>query len=318
MLWEQGTDPVRALRDRFGFEHPEALCAWLGRTLVEHWALEVDNCERVLLSDHNALVWAGTHRGTFVVKICASETHFERLATVAGIVAELATAGVPVAAPLPSREGEVRVVTRTSKRPLSLTVAPVVSGAFLDMADLDGAHAAGAALAQLHRATAHLNHALPGDEARGREPALGTRLGLAEQDSARAKAPRAAAELDGLLAELPDLDDAVQVVHNDYRGANVLMHSSRVAAILDFDEVRVDHPVCDLGRAMVLMATRFTTWDPTPPPVQRALVQGYTSVLPLGDLQTGWLRAVTLRLGIASIPSGPDPARWAEAVEQRS
>jgi len=314
MLWEHGTDPVQALRDRFGFDHPEALGTWLRPILASHWSLQVHDYERVLLSDHNALIWARTHRGDVVVKICASETHFEHLAAVTGIVADLATAGVPVAAPSPSREGEVRVVARTSELPLSLSVAPVVSGAFLDMADIDGAHAAGAALAQLHRAAAHLDHALP-DEPRGGEPALRTRLGLAEQDPARPKAPRACAELDGLLATLPDLDGAVQVVHNDYRGANVLMQGSQVAAILDFDEMRIDHPVCDLGRATVLMATRFTTWDPTPPPVQQALVQGYAAVLPLSDLQRRWLRVVQLRLSIAHITHSAQPERWIEATE---
>ena len=63
----------------------------------------------------------------------------------------------------------------------------------------------------------------------------------------RARAPRAAARLDALLADLPDLDVAAALVHGDVRGANVLVDSGRVTALLDYDSIVLGHRVLDLA-----------------------------------------------------------------------
>ena len=52
-----------------------------------------------------------------------------------------------------------------------------------------------------------------------------------------------------LLARASDLDDQTQLVHNDFRAANILTRNSRTTGVLDFDDVAIDHRVSDLAKA---------------------------------------------------------------------
>ena len=91
------------------------------------------------------------------------------------------------------------------------------------------------------------------------------------------------------------------------------MQGGQVAAVLDLDEVRVDHRIAELAQTSVLLGTLFRDWRPTPAPARRALREGYEQVRPLGEAEQAWLEALTLWIGLTSIPA-EDAARWITAV----
>lgn len=117
-----------------------------------------------------------------------------------------------------------------------------------------------------------------------------------------------------MLQDAPPLSDQRQLVHRDYRAANILTADGRITAVLDFDEVRSSHRLVDLAQASVLLATRFRDWGPTSPAARAALRAGYTSVIPMTGDDEAWLDLLTLWIGIAMIPEGPDGQRWAQAL----
>ncbi|WP_154794708.1 phosphotransferase enzyme family protein [Occultella kanbiaonis] len=313
MLWERD-HPPDALRTRFGFTDVDEATGWLTSVLGREWGVSVVDCERVLISDHNAIAWVRTDTSRLVVKVGSRASAFERLAAIADVLGDLDAAGLPVAAPLPSIGGARRVVDHTD-RPLSVVVQPLVEGALLDTSDAVAVRAAGAALAHLHAAAADLptagatiNRSVP-------DPDLRRRL-LTGVDAARSeRAPRAGARLAQLLAELPDIDTAPHLIHSDYRGTNILMSGRRVVAILDFDEMTVDHRVYDVARAVVNLATRFRSWRPTTPEARAHFLAGYRSRGVLTKREEGWLEAFILWLGLGAVPPGDDPDGWAAAVE---
>lgn len=153
MLWES-TDASTALHDRFGFGDPDDVARWLTSTLSSTWALHVVECDRVTISDQNAIAWVGTDRGPFVVKWSRAERLFPKLAGIADLIHALAEKGVPVAGPVASLDGSRRVVLSQGSTPLSVTVQPTMPGTHLDVADDAAVHAAGACLARLHDAMA--------------------------------------------------------------------------------------------------------------------------------------------------------------------
>ncbi|TDE89925.1 aminoglycoside phosphotransferase [Occultella glacieicola] len=311
LLWEDG-HPPDSLRTRFGFTDLDDVAAWLSDVLRRHWGITVARCERVVISAHNAIAWLDTSAGPLVVKIGAHAPAFERLAAIADVLAGLEAAGVPVAAPLPSRGGERRIVAHAD-RPLSVVVQPLVDGELLDPTDVTAVRAAGAELARLHLAAS----ALPAG-AIAADPCLpepDPRRRLANGPSAAGRAPRASARLADLLEGLPDLDSAPQLIHSDYRSTNILMAGPRVAVILDFDEMMVDHRVYDVARAVVNLATRFRTWRPTTPATRESFLAGYRTIAPFTEREEGWLEAFTLWFGLGSVPAGDDPDGWAAAVE---
>lgn len=265
MLWEP-VDAATALRERFGFTGLDDVGAWITGVLRGTWGLDVEAVPRVVLSDQNLIAWAAP--GT-VVKLCRDPDRFARLDTSTRLLRALAGLGLPVADPLPDTGGRVRVVLDGPLGPLSAAVLPELDGDWLDVGDLAAVRDAGAWLARLHTALA------------GRATAASD---LRERVAASGGAD--------LVAGLPDLDDVPQLVHRDYRAANLLTRDSRVVGILDFDEVRVEHRVHDLAQASVFLATRFTDWGPTPPAARDALRQGYESVRPLNAAEAAWLGAL--------------------------
>lgn len=54
MLWE-ADDPRAALTTRFGFTDAAAAGRWVAATLVEGWGGHVGSCDRIVMSDRNAL-----------------------------------------------------------------------------------------------------------------------------------------------------------------------------------------------------------------------------------------------------------------------
>lgn len=318
MLWES-VDAEQALRDRFGLESTEHAARWLTAVLAEHWDLAVREVPRLTLSDRNAIAWVRTDRGPLVVKLSCAQEQFSHLAATTRLLRDLAARDVPVAAPLPDHDGHVRREADGPLGPLSLAVLPEVAGDWLDGTDLGAVHAAGACLATLHEALHDVSEDARSDSGAAALTTTAPRPlpervsgWLAEHDPGRA--PGASTRLAVLLTDLPAPSEAPQLIHGDFRAANLLVRGGQIAAVLDFDDVRTDHRVADLAQASTYLVTLFRHWGPTPVPARAALRAGYEAVRPLGELESRWLEVLTLWTGIAAIPP-QDEGRWAEAVD---
>ena len=94
-----------------------------------------------------------------------------------------------------------------------------------------------------------------------------------------------------------------QLVHDDFRSANILHDGTSIAAVLDFEEVTYRTRVADLAKATVLLGTRYHDWGPTSQFVREAFVAAYSDQAPLtgaehNQLQRG-ISAVLRNLGRA-------------------
>jgi len=67
MLWETH-DPHGVLEERFGFAGAVAAGSWVAATVHKHWGIRVDSCERIVISDRNALAWVTTPSGQLLAK----------------------------------------------------------------------------------------------------------------------------------------------------------------------------------------------------------------------------------------------------------
>jgi Ser/Thr protein kinase RdoA (MazF antagonist) len=315
MLWET-VDPHTALPQRFGFADATAAAEHLTVAIADHWGLHV-TCERLVMSDQNLLAWVHAGIRSFVVKACAAEAQFARLAGIAEVVALVGGQGLPVAAPVPALNGAHRVVV-AGPVPVSVFVMPLIAGTPLDPADDAALRATGAALARLHRVLAEIDVELPGPVPHAVLGAAAPRPVRALPDDApgRTRAPRAIARLDSLLGGLAELGAATTLVHGDVRGANVLIADGGAAVLLDHDSMGLGHRVLDLARGAATIATQFRSWDPPPPGARQHVLDGYREVAALSSLEEQWLRAALLAESLRQIPAGDDPAGWAVAVER--
>jgi homoserine kinase type II len=109
MLWES-TDPRRALQVRFGLDSFDDAVSWLTGALARAWAVDVEACDRILISDSNAIAWLRTDRGTLVAKWSRAQNQFVRLAAIADLLHALHGQGAPVTPPLASVDGRHRVI----------------------------------------------------------------------------------------------------------------------------------------------------------------------------------------------------------------
>ena len=110
------------------------------------------------------------------------------------------------------------------------------------------------------------------------------------------------------------MEEKAQLVHRDYRAANILTRDSQIVGILDFDDVQVDHRVSDLAQASVYLSTLFKEWGPTSETTRLALREGYESVRPLTSAERQWLDVLVLWLGINAIPDAQDDGGWAQGL----
>ena len=92
-----------------------------------------------------------------------------------------------------------------------------------------------------------------------------------------------------------------QPVHGDFRSANILVDGACVVAVLDFDDAATGSRIADLGKAAVLLATRYRDWAPTDPETRSAFIDAYRDLAPLTDIEQSELartiEAVTRRFG---------------------
>lgn len=305
MLWE-ALDPRQVLDWRFGFSDEHAVGRWVADTLDEHWGVRIDSCERIVMSAGNALAWIGSPSGRLLVKWSVVPERFPRLAEMARLTSWLNDRGLPVSAPLPAYDGRLHIEVDG----VSMGLQRVIEGELLDTADPGQVRAAGAVLARLQDALAAYPHAdrIPAF-AVGSEPLTQRITGWL--DASAQHLPAAARDaLRKLVAGAPPDRLPRQLVHFDFRSANILCAGGEVTAVLDFEEARHDHRLVELARAAILLGTRYHNWSPVPAEVRTEFLAGYQAVCPLSPAQAGWLDILLLWQALAMVPPGDDPTGW--------
>ena len=309
MLWEE-QDAGEALRTRFGFDTGHAAVRWVAGTLAEHWGLRVQSCERIVMSDRNALAWLGTPSGRLLAKWSVAPTRFPRLAALGRLTAWLSGRRLPVWAPIGALDGRLQVEADGA----SMCLQHVVVGDHLDTTDPLQIRASGATLARLHDALACYPYADPALAPDGSHSVLADRItGWIDSDARTGPAP-AREKLRRLTADAPPGPLPRQLVHGDFRSANVLCAGPDVVAVIDFEEARFDHPIVELARSAVLLGTRFRSWGPVTADVRAGFLDGYQSVRPLTDVEARWWDVLVLWFSLAMIPPGEDPTGWGPAA----
>lgn len=239
MLWES-VEPTTALAERFGFAGVDAAAVWLSETLRDAWALDVESCDCLVMSASKLLAWVTIDGESFVAKCAVDPPLFPGLAEIDTLIAWLDAEGVPVAAPVRSRDGGLRV----ERDRISVGLYPAIKGDPLDVEDGHQRVAAGRTLALLHEALA-------------------------------AYPPR--------LTAVPG--ETGQLVHGDFRSANVLQRHGEIAAILDFDEACYQDRAWEVGRSAVLLGTKYHDWRPMSLANRATFIAAYSEVAPLTDSQ---------------------------------
>jgi homoserine kinase type II len=305
MLWE-AQDPHHTIDGRFGFSDGQAAGRWVTDTLDRHWGVRIDSCERIVMSGGNALAWVATPSGRLLAKWSVVPERFPRLAETARLTSWLHSRGLPVSAPVPARDGRLQIEVDR----VSIGVQREIVGDLLDTADLGQVRAAGAVLARLQCALA----AYP-DADQVPAPAVPSRPLTARisdwLDSRADHLPVAARDtLRRLVAGAPPDRLLRQLVHFDFRSANILCDRGEIAAIIDFEEAQHEHRLVELARAAVLLGTRYHNWGPVPAEVRAEFLTGYESERPLTPAEASWLDILLLWQGLAMVPPGDDPTGW--------
>ena len=287
MLWE-AVDPDQALTWRFGFASTATAVAWLGAALQQRYALRVVAADRLVISAQNLLAWLTTSEGHLIVKCCANASAHQRLSQLADLLCWLAERAIPVSTPLRSTLGEVQ----SSYDHLSLGLQRVLPGELLKPERAEQAYAAGVTLAALHQALAIYPRAAELHTGSA-PPALARLVGDAvARLQGKTQAAALLSSLKSILvhaAARAAADPGLQLVHQDYRAANILWHKGRVSAVLDFEEVGWGYRVNDLAWAAVHLATRFRDWGPLASNEQSVFLEGYRSIQPLAASEERWL-----------------------------
>ena len=312
MLWE-ANDPGEVLRTRFGFSDGAAGCSWVTSALAQQWGVVVDSCERIVMSDHNALAWVTTPSGRMVLKWSVASTRFPRLQALALLTDWLADKGLPVSRPIAALDGRLQVDVNGA----SLSLQHEINGELLDTTDPAQVREAGVTLSRLHDALASYHGPLriPGLTV---PPAPLDRQVSDWLDSCPDHIPATALDvLRRLLATASADTVPLQLVHGDYRSANVFVGGSNIVAVIDFEEARIDHRVVELARSAVLLGTRFRNWGPVASEVHAALLDGYETHRQLTPVEVSWWKPLVLWHSLMMMPSGDDPAGWtASALSQ--
>lgn len=314
MLWES-VDPREALTRRFGFADAAQLAQWVTQVLSDTWGVEVISCDQVVISAGNALVWITGSKGPMIVKWSAVARLFPRLANVARLTSWLNGRGLPVSAPYPALDGDLQV----EGGGFSIGLQSVVNGSMLDADNGSQVHAAGAVLAKLHLAMAEYpDRGRLGPGGQGDSTPLGARVERWLESGVDNRVAPLAESLRRRLTSLPS--DSIlpppQLVHLDFRSANVLCDGDQITAVLDFEEAGADYPVCDLAKAAVLLGAQFTLWGPVSPDTHETFVAGYQAVRRLSSAEAAWLRPLVLWRTLQLAAKGSDPTGWTASAER--
>ncbi|SMQ59474.1 homoserine kinase type II [Plantibacter sp. VKM Ac-1784] len=311
MLWETD-DPAEVVAARFGFSDAAAVGEWVAATVGDRWGLDVESVTQVVMSGHNALAWISAPSGSFLAKWSVLPPRFPRLAALTQLTAWLGERGLPVSAPVPSVDGRVQIPIddRTS-----MSLQHQISGSLLDVTDRDQVIAAGAALARLHLA---LGRYPDTEDVRGFADVpkpLATRIsGWLESDRSGLLTPSARERLIRLVDNSPTEPLSAQLVHGDFRAANILCAGHDIAAVLDFEEARFDFPIMELAQSAVMLGTRFRDWGPVSPHVHAWLLEGYASERPLTATEADWWNVLVLWFSLVLVPPAEDPTGWGPAA----
>ncbi|MCA5894166.1 phosphotransferase [Isoptericola sp. NEAU-Y5] len=311
MLWES-CDSAEALARRFGFADGGTAQDWLSTVVSEHWGIDVSACRRIVMSDHNALAWLTTSDGELVAKWSVARGRFARLSELADLTQWLAGRGSPVSALVPTLDGSSSLEGSGAL----LVLQRVIEGDPLDVAHPGQVAAAGAVLARLHDDLARYP-AL--DRLRRVSPTGGS---LRERvtrwlDSEPPHVPAPLlATVRGLVSDAPTAPMPTQLLHGDFRAANVLCSGTDVLAVIDFDEATFDHPVTELARSAVLLGTLFHDWGPVSAQVRTEFLAGYESVRRLDAAEARWWDALVGWYSLAMVPADPahDTTGWLAAA----
>lgn len=314
MLWE-AYDPGDTLGERFGFSGGESAGRWVADRLDEHWGVRVDSCERIVMSSGNALAWVDTPAGRLIAKWSVVPDRFPRLAAIARLTSWLDGQGLPVSAPVPARDRRLQVEAGQ----VSMGLQRVIAGELLDTADPAQVRAAGALLARLQEALAACPHPDPDPASTYCVPAkpLAARV-IDWLDTCAEHVPATVRDaLRGLVAAAPADSLPRQLLHSDFRAANILCVGTEIVAVLDFEEARQDHRVVEAARSAVLLGTRYHDWGPVPVAVHAQFRAGYESVRRFSPVEAAWWDIVVLWQTLTFVPPGADPAGWgASALSQ--
>ncbi|TDC35649.1 phosphotransferase [Micromonospora sp. KC213] len=305
MLWE-AQNPHHTLEGRFGFSDGRAAGRWVADTLDKHWGVRIDSCERIVMSGGNALAWVSTPTGRLLAKWSVVPDRLPRLAETARLTNWLHGRGLPVSAPVPARDGRLQVEVDR----VSMGLQREIVGDLLDTADSNQVRAAGAVLARLQDALAAYPDAdqIPAFAVPS-EPLVARITDWL--DSRADHLPAAARDtLRGLVSSAPPDRLPQQLVHFDFRSANILCDRGEITAILDFEEAQREHRLVELARAAVLLGTRYHNWGPVPAEVRADFLTGYQSERPLTPAEADWMDILLLWQSLAMVPSGDDPTGW--------
>lgn len=309
MLWEPH-DPLTALDGRFGFSDEKSAADWVAATLDEHWGVRIRACERIVISDYNALAWLDTSSGRLLAKWSVVTAFFPRLAALARLTHWLDGQGLPVSVPVPARDGRLQVEADGA----SMSLQREIEADLLDTTDPDQVRAAGAVLARLQDALAAYPEPDQVATLQGPSAPLHARITNWLDTSAEHLPATARDTLRRLLPDAPPDALPTQLVHNDFRSANVLCTGAEVAAVIDFEETTFDHRVVELARSAILLGTRFHDWGPVSAEVHAAFLAGYESVRPLSQVEAGWWDVLLRWYALAMVPPGDDPTGWGPAA----
>ncbi|MDY1005090.1 phosphotransferase [Curtobacterium sp. CFBP9011] len=312
MLWEQD-DPDEVLRNRFGFADTTALGDWVTAAVERHWGVRVGPPERVVISDGNALAWIRSADQRLLLKWSVVPDRFPRLALAAELTARLGAQGLPVSAPVTTLAGGVQVADAG----VSMGLQRVIEGAHLDVEDADQVRAAGATLARLHDAlrsspVSDLQHEVLSPPA----PLTAQISGWLTAEPSTLS-PQARDVFRQLLDRVPPDLPPVQIVHGDYRAANILCAGTAIVGVLDFEELRRDHRIVELARSAVMLGTLFRDWGPVDVSVREQFLDGYRAVHALTNEELGWWPVLVCWFSLALVPPGDDHNGWGPAATEQ-
>lgn len=309
MLWET-SDPKGVIETRFNFSDGDAAGRWVATTLDEYWGVQVDSCERIVMSGHNALAWVGTPAGPMLAKWSVAPERFPRLTALAQVTAWLDGQELPVSAPVAALDGQRQVQIDGA----SVCLQRQINGDLLDTTDPDQVQAAGAVLARLHDALEKYPHAAQALESDTPSPSMAAWItGWLDSDPQRAPV-EARDALRRLVTDAPEDLPPTQLLHGDFRSSNILCAGTAVTAVIDFEEARYGHRIDELTRSAVMLGTRFRDWGPVSPQVRADLLDGYQSEHRLTATEAHWWDILVLFYSLTMIPSGDDPTGWRHAA----
>jgi len=309
MLWED-EDPRSVIESRFGFEGAEQAGNWITETVRAQWGLDIRSCDRIAISDRNALGWLKSPSGAFVAKWSIARDRFAQLGALARVVAWLGEEGVPVSAPIPARSGQVQLEVDN----VSLSLQRKIDGTILDVSESGQVRAAGETLARVHEALAVRPDRLRAPTLREPQGGLSS-LVRGWLDGDRSHVPNAA--LQALAGAIDSgLDDALptQMLHGDFRSTNILWSGTEISGVLDFDEARIGPRIDELARSAVLLGTQYRDWNPVSAEVRSTLLEGYASVSALTPAEARWWPVLVLWYSVAMIPQHEESSSWSRAA----